>query len=136
DTVSINKACVIAGSYQDSSNDRHGFVRATDGTITTFDPPNSTATYVTGLNDSSEIAGSYSDRGNTVGFVRKANGKIIKIELKGSNDVGASAINNDGVVTGAYCCVTGSLHGFVRAADGTIKTFTVKGSVGIAGIGG
>ena len=42
----INPAGVIAGEYGDASNVLHGFVRAKDGTITTFDPPGSIQTFV------------------------------------------------------------------------------------------
>jgi hypothetical protein len=35
--MTINRTGTIAGEYVDASNVLHGFVRACDGTITTFD---------------------------------------------------------------------------------------------------
>lgn len=109
----------------------HGFVRATDGTITTFDAPNSTSTYANGINDSGGIVGWYNNSGK-YGFIRTTNGTITTIDLDGSNDVAAYAINRYGVVAG-------SMHagyGFVRAADGTIRKFHPKKSLGVSNIGG
>jgi hypothetical protein len=43
--TAINPAGAITGYYQDASFMYHGFLRASDGTITTFDPPGSTGYY-------------------------------------------------------------------------------------------
>ena len=48
-----------------------GFLRENDGTVVTFDVPNSTATYATAMNDAGDITGYYLDAsGNSHGFIR------------------------------------------------------------------
>src|ERR1019366_6375757 len=42
----------------------------------------------------------------------------------------ASSINRAGAITGDYRDASGTFHGFVRAADGTITDFDVPGSTG------
>ena len=39
-----------------------------------------------------------------------------------------SALNQEGEVDGAYLDASGALHGFARAANGTITEFNVKGA--------
>jgi uncharacterized membrane protein len=58
DWVGINDKGVIAGSYDhDTGYTASGFVRARDGTITSFDVPDAYYTYVTGLNRQGAIVG-------------------------------------------------------------------------------
>ena len=45
--VSINPAGQITGSYTDANFATHGFVRTTDGTTTSFDPPGGATPRVT-----------------------------------------------------------------------------------------
>jgi predicted membrane protein len=52
---------------------------------------------------------------------------FITFQVPGSSITVANAINNSGAIAGAY--VTGSVHGFVRAANGAIATFDAPGSV-------
>ena len=54
----INPAGAITGVYVDASFGQHGFLRAPDGIITTFDPPGSTGTFAIGLNPAEAITGS------------------------------------------------------------------------------
>src|SRR5271170_1705117 len=78
-------AGVVAGYYQDTGAKLHGFVRATDGTITSFDPTGSDGPYVTGINSGGAITGYYDDssyRGH--GFVRAADGTITSVEPQGA----------------------------------------------------
>jgi hypothetical protein len=67
---SINAAGVIAGNYYGCGAE-HGFVRDRDGKLTTFDPPGSTSTQPTSINDAGAITGFYADAsGVTHGFLR------------------------------------------------------------------
>ena len=45
--------------YYSSDSGTHGFLRTSDGTITTFDPPESGATYALAINGSGAIIGDY-----------------------------------------------------------------------------
>jgi len=59
-------------SYADSNFVSHGFVRAADATIVTFDVPGASGTGPTSISPSGAIMGSYSDaNGVSHAFVRK-----------------------------------------------------------------
>ena len=54
---SINDAGVVTGYYV-AANRQHGFMRSTKGKIISFDPPGSTSTFPTGINNERWIIGS------------------------------------------------------------------------------
>jgi len=64
----------ITGSYTDASFEPHGFVRALNGLITTFDPPGAggfQGTQPQAINPRGLIAGYYTDSNNVFhGFLR------------------------------------------------------------------
>jgi hypothetical protein len=76
--AAINPKGTIAGAYVDANNGNHGFVRARDGTITTFDVPDAGAgafqgTSPFGINAQGAITGYYIDASNVGhGFLRTA----------------------------------------------------------------
>src|SRR5207253_9949412 len=62
----INPQGTITGNYIDASNVSHGFVRAPDGTLTTFDAPGAGSTtdsfqgtYPSSINQAGAICGAY-----------------------------------------------------------------------------
>jgi hypothetical protein len=57
---SINAAGAITGYYEVVSGVDHGFARAVDGSITTFDPAGSIFTIPYSINDAGAITGYYS----------------------------------------------------------------------------
>ena len=72
-SVGVSRRC--AGAHIRTSTNAggvlHGFVRAKDGTITTFDAPGSTGTFELAINPGGVITGAFSDAsGATHGFVR------------------------------------------------------------------
>src|ERR1051326_8674936 len=75
DPSSINPAGVITGQYGDGFR-VHGFVRATNGTITTFDAPGSIISFALSftpagvINPAGVITGNYFDGSGLHGFVR------------------------------------------------------------------
>jgi hypothetical protein len=128
--ASINASGIITGSYNDGGQDSHGYVRSTDGTITTFDAPQSISTTSQSINEKGVIAGYYEDS-NSVdhGFVRAADGTFTSFDPQGSVSTSGLSINGKGVITGDYVDSNSVDHAFVRAADGTITTFDPQGSV-------
>jgi hypothetical protein len=151
--MSINTAGTITGMYRDSSLVYHGFVRTTDGTIKSFDAPGAGTGYVQGteplsINTAGTITGYYRDA-NYVhhGFVRTAGGTISTIDAPGAGTnpgqakglefqgTNAISINAGGVITGAWADPNSAVHGFVRAADGTISEFDVSGAGGAGTFG-
>ena len=55
------RAGTITGSYTDANNAGHGFLRARDGTFTTFDPPGAVGTFPLAINPAGAVTGSYTD---------------------------------------------------------------------------
>jgi hypothetical protein len=130
----------IMGSYIDSSNVSHGFLRAPDGTITKFDAPGAGASAgqgtldVWGMNPELEIVGVYLDASNVYHcFLRTPFGNFTTIDAP---DAGTAAgqgtdcesVNFVGVIQGDYQDSNGTYHGFVRDRDGTFTTFDAPGS--------
>ncbi len=93
----------------------HGFVRAPDGTITTFDPPGSIYTFARAINPVGTIVGGYAEPGYAAwhGFLRAANGTFTTFDPPGSTYNEPVAINPRGEVTGAYEGADGIFHGYV-----------------------
>src|SRR6267143_1457156 len=87
---SVNAAGAIAGSYEDTSNVFHGFLRSRDGAITTFDAPGAGAgrfqgTFVQSINAANVIAGFYYDASNVFhGFLRAHDGAITTFDAPGA----------------------------------------------------
>jgi hypothetical protein len=72
----INDSGQLVGYYLTSYFDSSGLVtlstgviRNPDGSITTFDVPGSTSTYIQGINNQGQLAGSYVNNGITYGFL-------------------------------------------------------------------
>ena len=136
---SINAAGVITGFYQDGGNVYHGFLRAADGTFTTFDAQGAgqggrQGTVPQNINPAGVVTGYYIDASSVNhGFVRAADGKVTTIDAPGagtlppqsgvSQGTSAASINQSGVIAGLYTDSAYVNHGFVRAANGSITTF-------------
>jgi hypothetical protein len=132
--TSINSAGAITGTYFTTGVLHHGFLRAPDGTITTFDAPGAGTGFDQGtlpnsINPTGAITGYYSDA-NSVGhgFLRAPDGTITTFDVPGAGtafSLGtfAVSINPAGAITGYDIDASHNRHGFLRATDGTITIF-------------
>lgn len=132
--ASINQAGVITGSYTDANFVSHGFLRAADGTIATFDAPGAgtgmyQGTSAAGISPAGAITGWYTDAiFASHGFLRAVDGTITSFDVPGSGGIQPLGINPAGVITGNYLFPAGEFlgfqfyepHGFVRDAKGTL----------------
>lgn len=123
---SINGVGQVVGQYGNG-----GGIRAPDGTITAFFPPNSHGTYPYGINHDGWIAGSYllhPHKGNTGGFIRAPDGTIT--EFRTSRSTAVRDINGNGTAVG------GDSDGFAftRDSDGIVTRFQVPGPYPTAGV--
>src|SRR5439155_14500922 len=113
----INSQGTITGNYIDASNVSHGFVRAPNGTLTTFDAPGAgtttdsfQGTYPSSINQAGAICGAYLDESNVYhGFVRAPNGTLTTFDAPGAGTTTDSfqgtvafANNPAGAITGYY----------------------------------
>src|SRR6516164_3722575 len=138
----INPAGAITGLYTDTNYAAHGFVRAPDGTITTFDAPGAgtgsgEGTFVEtptgGINPAGEITGDSCDAVTCHGYLRSPDGSFTIFDAPGAGTAanqgtGGFGINPAGVITGFYIDTNNTMHGFVRAKHGDITTFDAPGA--------
>src|SRR6516164_10002331 len=106
--VCINPAGVIAGRY-DTFLVAHGFVRAHDGIISTFDNPAGAFPILPlSINPPGMIVGAYLDAGNVWhGFLRTAKGTFTTFAAPGAGTGSGQGtqsenINPAGVISGVY----------------------------------
>ena len=138
----INPSAAIAGRYVDANGVAHGFVRAPEGTITTFDALNAgtgpgQGTFVfTGylLNPAGAIAAASLDASNVYhGIVRAPDGTMTTFDPPGAGTGPFQGtlplgINQAGTIEGTYVDASNVNHAFLRTWDGTIITFDVPGA--------
>lgn len=150
----LNPAGAITGWYVDGNNVMHGYLRAPDGTFTSFDvpgagtdssackdapaapgaPPWLAGTQAGSLNPEGAVVGQYVDNNCVIhGFVRSADGSITQFDVPGAGTgagQGTFAVSNNpaGEVTGSYLDGSNVYHGFVRAKDGKLTTFDIPGA--------
>jgi hypothetical protein len=132
----INPMGAIEGESVDANNVMHGYVRAPDGAITTFDAPGTgtgsfQGTFPMGISPAGAALGLYLDTSNVNhGFVRSEDGAITTFEAPGAGagsgqgTLGLS-INPAGVVAGVYIDANSVTHGFLRHPDGAFTTIDV-----------
>ena len=79
--MSINASMTVTGYYYVSPTVARGFLRETDGTITTFDVAGGVWTGPEGINDAGNVTGFYElVAGVPQGFLRYADGHIITFD--------------------------------------------------------
>ena len=139
--IGLNPAGAIAGAYTDSGFFLHGYVRAADGHITTFDVAGAEGTNASGINPAGAIPGVYFDsNGVNHGYVRTKQGAITTFDVPAAG-TGAfqgtlpESINPSGAITGQYLDASGVNHGFLRDKHGVITTFDAPGAGTGAGQG-
>ena len=143
---SINDLGEIAGAFQDDNNVFHGFVRSPSGSFAIFDAPGAgtgplppqdcflvcgQGTAALNINLRGEAAGMYIDANNFAhGFVRSRDGKITTFDAPDASPQGLgtfvceeTCLSPQGAVTGFYFDSNDTVHGYVRAPDGSVTEF-------------
>jgi uncharacterized membrane protein len=115
--MGINDIGEVVGNFVDESGDnfhRHGFLRSSKGTFTTFDVPGRTFTSPTGINNSGQIVGFYADDNFFFhGFVLHK-GVFTFVDVPGASETQIFSINAKGEIVGTYFDADdGEQHGFV-----------------------
>ena len=91
-----------------------GYVRSSDGTFITFNPPDSVSTSPFAISSVGAVTGYYCDTVGCHGFLRSPRGTITTFDPPGSTFTVATAIDPRGIITGVYLDASGLAHGFVR----------------------
>jgi hypothetical protein len=132
----VNPAGAVTGYYFDQNGAGHGYVRAPNGTIATFDAPGAgtgagQGTFTWAMNPAGTTAGTSQDNNGVYhGLLRTADGKITLFDIPAAGTgagqgTQAEGINPSGVITGYYTDANNVSHGYVRAVDGTYTFFDV-----------
>jgi hypothetical protein len=113
--ASINASGTIVGSA-----DTHSFLRTSDSTYTTFDPPGAAKSWAVSINASGIMVGNFVDNGSiSHAYLRNSDGRLVILDAPGAGQSPVSgtyvvAINDSGTITGYYTDSNGFRHGFVR----------------------
>jgi hypothetical protein len=124
----LNDDGAIVGWYFDANFVAYGYVREPDGTFKTVEPDaSSPSTLVGGINRSGASTGYYADTtGLFYGFLRKKDGTTTDFQASGEDAVEglvAFTLNCGDEITGVTVDSNNANHGFVRFANGKIKSF-------------
>ena len=126
----INANGDVTGQYVDAGGNGHGFLRTSNGTITTFDAPGAIlATFGRSIDTNDDIAGFCLDTsGHYHGFLRFSNGAFALFDAPGATNTVPYSINDAGVIAGYFNDASGLIHGFIRAANGTMTRIDAPGA--------
>jgi hypothetical protein len=123
--TAINASGQVAGTYLGQDSLYHGFLRESNGTITTFDVSGGTLSIsVEGINASGQIVG-YAYNGSSFSFIRESDGTItvVAVPYSGANGTTIFGMNDSGEVCGYYTLSSSdSDYGFVRNLSGGFTT--------------
>jgi len=121
----------ITGGYLDANNFAHGFLRAPDGAITTFDVPGVGGSFgSTGqsMNEQGTIVGSYTDTKDRVhGFLRDSKGRFTTFDVPGSIRTVIRDVNPAGTIAGIYRDANNVRHAYLRTSNGKVTAFVSRG---------
>jgi hypothetical protein len=118
---SINSSLQAVGYYVDAAGVTHGYLRASDGTLTfPIDPAGSTGTILFANNDLNWVVGRYADSaGVTHGLFFRTPDDIMTFDYPGAAGfTSLNGINQDGYISGRYLDSAGIAHGFLGRVDG------------------
>ena len=124
----ISNNGVIVGTYA-LNGVPHGFMRASNGAITTFDPEGSVATQGYAVNSSGTTAGYFFTYSGSPaqGFTRTADGTFVNFSVTGAASTFAQDLNDNNEVTGTYYDTNGEPHGYDYTAQGEFTFFDPNG---------
>jgi len=140
--VGITQEGEIVGYGGDSNCLLYGFVRAPDGTFSTFTVPGAILTQVSATNSKGVIVGEYSvDGQSSAAYVRALDGTFQSFTVRGATETWPMGINKKGMVAGEFVDKNNVFHGFIRDARGKITKFdapdagaTIPSAINDAGI--
>jgi uncharacterized membrane protein len=118
----INEGGEVVGSYTDSSNRTHGFVRIGE-LFRSIDFPGAAFTQARGISPAGEIVGSYRLPGepgvNAHGYLLTRGGEFRRVDFPGHTNAIAQRIGPDGTILGCYhdTDMMDTMHGIVVQGD-------------------
>jgi uncharacterized membrane protein len=116
----INNNGQVFGNYAPTRPapllDLQGFVRESDGTTTTIEPPGGTSSTVTGVNAGGQVVGYYDSPGAPRQGFMLSGSTFTTIQYPGASFTLALGINDFNQIVGYYNDQAGNSHGFLYEA--------------------
>ena len=110
----MNERGQLVGYYGGIDGLNHFFVRQTDGSVASFDPPNSIWATASAINSAGQVAGSYLDsQFRYHNFLRGNNGSLYVFSVPGAINSAITDMNPAGHMIGSYTDASYVVHGFV-----------------------
>jgi hypothetical protein len=110
----MNQQGQLIGYYGGADGLEHIFLRQTNGTIVSFDLPNSIWTFASAINSAGQVAGSYLDTSFVYhNFLLDKNGTIYLFDVSGAINSAITDMNAAGHMIGSYTDAGHVVHGFV-----------------------
>jgi hypothetical protein len=114
--AAINDHGDVAGFYSKTSTQVVAFLKLRSGRFTSLAFPGAATTQAFGVNDSGQVAGSYTTgTGNaavTHGFTWRS-GRYATVDIKGGSSTTVNGINDEGDLVGFYTDAKGNTDGFL-----------------------
>lgn len=139
----INPAGQIVGSYSDTIATNHGFLRDTDGTITTLDAPGAApgpaspnGTHASLITPQGLIAGTYFDANFASHvFLRAKDGTYTTLVVPNATGFNGGLVSNtEGAIAGGFVDANSNSFGFLRAPNGKITVFDLPPNFFLTGM--
>jgi len=124
----MNNHGALAGQYSEVASGP-AFIRAPDGTFTTFAVDGAVSTIPRGLSDDGAVGGRYDLPDDSIhGFFRDPSGTLTLFDAPGQGAAEIVGMNAQHDILGIYFPEDGDLAGFIRHPDGSFSTFAVDGA--------
>ncbi|MBL8179938.1 MAG: hypothetical protein JNK48_34985 [Bryobacterales bacterium] len=137
--VGINESGATTGSYYLPDNNARGFVRDSNGGLTSFTVPGAKETMPHDINSGGQIVGTYIDTSNvTHGFIRSPIGAFTTFDVPGaSNPTILTGVSDASTIVGHYIDNSGRQHGIAQVTPPNFQTLDVdRSATYITGISG
>ena len=116
----INRARLICGYYLNGGDFTfHGFFLS-GRTYTPFDVASAVQTFLLGVNDAGDFAGSYDNGAGTIQAFVDIAGSVTSFSVAGSSVTHAQSLNATNQAVGEYYDASSNYHGYFRDTDGTL----------------
>ncbi|MBS1829253.1 MAG: hypothetical protein JST93_28380 [Acidobacteria bacterium] len=128
--VGINEAGTTTGHYLLSDGRARGFVRDSNGGLSTFTVPGAKDTFPKDVNAGGLIVGTYVDTSDkTHGFVRSPNGTFTTFDVPNSTVTNLNGVTDSSLTVGDYTDGSGKRHGLSQVTPPNYTSFDVHTGV-------
>lgn len=131
----VNDAGVIVGS-EDSTGSPLGFIRAGNGTFTSFAVPGAGFTVLGDINNGGQMTGQFGPADFSVRHGFFTTGAVVTaFDVPGASKTLSFGINDNGLIVGNYFDAGNVRHGFLRNTGGLFTSIDIPGAAAVFAYG-